>query len=91
MGLEHSHGGAHRRFGGVRGRLVEHRVRDVAQRGKGFVQDACGAHARIGDDQRLAHANALALGAQERDGAKVQVDLGDVVDKGHKFLVPPGP
>ena len=91
MGLQHRHGGAHSRFVGVGGGLVKHRIGDVAQRSQGFVQDARCADTGIGDDERLAHAHALALCSKEGDCAKVQVDLGDVVNQGHKFRVPPGP
>ena len=79
-------GCAHGGFGRVRGRLVKdangHAVQDIEH----FLQHASGFDAGIGDDQRPGDAHALALLAQQLDGAGFKLDLGDVIDLGHGFF-----
>jgi hypothetical protein len=47
------------------------------------LQHAGRLDAGVGHDQRLADAHALAFLAQQLHGAKVELDLGDVVDESH--------
>jgi hypothetical protein len=72
---------------GLRG-LVKHGVGQAAQRIHGLLQDAGRLDAGVGHDQRLADAHALAFLAQQLHGAKVELDLGDVVDESHVGIAP---
>ena len=83
LGFVDFSGCTHGRFRGVAGGLVKHRVGQVAQCIQGFLQNACCLHAGVGHDQGLADAHACAFLAQQLDGAKVELDLGDVIDKSH--------
>jgi hypothetical protein len=80
------HGGAHGGFGGVGGGLVIHGHGQAGQGVQRLLQDAGGLDAGVGHDQRAADAHALALGGQQVDGAKVDLDLGQVVDECHGCL-----
>jgi hypothetical protein len=51
------------------------------------LQQAGGLDTGVGDDQRAADTNAFALLPEQRDCAKVELDLGDVVDEGHGVAV----
>ena len=86
IGLVHLRGGAHRRFGRVGGGLVKHGDGQAGQGVQRFLQHACGLDARIGDDQRAADADAFALLFEQLDSAKLELNLGDVVDEGHGGL-----
>jgi hypothetical protein len=55
----------------------------AAERGQRLVEHARSAHAGIGDDQRLAQPDALAFALQQIHDARVEVDLGEVLDVGH--------
>jgi hypothetical protein len=74
---------AHRGFGGVAGRAVEHGVRQVAQGVQRHLQHTGGTHAGVGDDQWSLDADAHALAGQQAHDAGVNVDLGQVQDAGH--------
>ena len=64
-------GFAHRALVRVRRRAVEHRQGAAgAERGDHRVDDAGGAHADVGDDQRPADADALAFGGQKLQASK---------------------
>ena len=71
------------RLGRVGGGLVKHRNRQVGQGVEGFLQHACCFDACVGDDQGFADAHTLAFGLKQLHGAKVDLDLGDVVDERH--------
>jgi hypothetical protein len=75
--------GAHSGLGRVGGRLVEHADLEAGQGGQRLVQDAHGLDARIGHDQGAGDAHSLALGLEQADRAKVDLDLGDVIDERH--------
>jgi len=74
----------HRGLGGVGRGLVKHRVgqgaRACPQRGHRAVQQASRFHARVGHDQRFAHPGAPAFAGQQLQGAKVDLDVGQVQD-----------
>ncbi len=76
-----THGG----FGGVAGRGVEHGDGQATQRIQRFLQHTCGFDTGIGHHQRMGDAHALALLRQQAHGAKVELNLRDVVDKSHSF------
>jgi len=81
--FQHSEGRTHARLGGVALGAIEDRIRQVPERSLGLGQQAGGAHARIGDDQRAGDADTLALGGQHADGAEIKVDVGQVAYEGH--------
>lgn len=82
-------GRAHGRFGGVGRRLGKNDEKPVSELLADGFDDARVDDARVGDDQRALHADALALQGKLRNGAEIELDLGDVVDEGHD-LSPPG-
>ena len=81
--LAQRRGGTHRGFGGVGGRGVKHRAMQTGQGVQGFLQQTSGLDACVGHDQRLGDAVFLAFFGQEFQGAKFNVDLGEVNETGH--------
>ena len=53
------------------------------QRVEGFLQDARGLDAGVGDNQRTGDADPLAFLLEQLDGTEVELDLGHVIDEGH--------
>ena len=86
-GLVQRGSGAHGSFGGVGRGLVKHRHRHARQGVQGFLQNAGRLDAGVGHDQRPGDADALAFLPEQLDGAKLELDLGDVVNEGHGLLV----
>ena len=76
-------GRAHCCFGRVAGCLVKHGHRQSRQSVERFLQYASRAHSGIGDHQRACDANARAFLCKQLHGAKVKLDLGEVVDGCH--------
>ena len=86
LGLVDLHRRAHGGFGGVGGGLVKHcnrLVMQVAQGVQRLLQHARGFHAGVGHDQGAGDAHAQALLVQQLHCAKLELDLGHVVDEGH--------
>ena len=86
LGLEHLDSGAHCRFCGVGWRLVKHGHLHAGHGIQHLLQHASGLDALIGYHQRAGDADALALLGQQRGGAVVDLDLGDVVDESHGVM-----
>jgi hypothetical protein len=63
--------------------LVKYSHLNARQRIQGFLQNACGLHALISDDEWPVDAHPFALLFQELDSAEVDLNLSDVIDKGH--------
>ena len=83
LAARHFHAGQHRGLGGVGADLIEDGEGLPCEHRFDLVQQPCGAHTRIGHDQRLAHADAGDFGGQLGQGTVCQVDVGDVLDQGH--------
>ena len=80
-------GGAHGGLGRVRRGLVKHRHRPARQDIERPLQQTGGLDAGVSHHQRAADADALALLPEQGERAKVELDLGDVVDEGHGVAV----
>ena len=76
-----AHGGFVRVGWGLVKDAERHAVQDIEH----FLQYPSSFDAGIGDDQRPGDANALALLAQQLDGAGFKLDLSDVIDLRHGF------
>ena len=83
LAARHFHAGQHRGLGGVGADLIEDGEGLPCEHRFDLVQQPCGAHTRIGHDQRLAHADAGDFGGQLGQGTVCQMDVGDVLDQGH--------
>ena len=79
-------GSSYGRFGGVGWRLVKYCMRQAAKRIDRFLQDACRFDTSITHDQRFADANTLAFLAQQLYRTEVELNLRDVIDKGHGLI-----
>ncbi len=79
VGLVHLHRRAHRRFGGIGRRLVEHRDRQAGQGVQRLLQHPRRLDAGIGHEQRPGDAHPLALLLEQLHGAEVELDLGHVI------------
>ena len=90
LGLVDFRRGAHSGFRGVGRRLVKHRMGQAAKSIDRLLQDSRRFDAWVSHDQRLADAGALTFLAQQFDGAEVELNLRDVVDKSHDLQVPEG-
>ena len=78
-------GRAHGGLGGVAGCGIKDGHGHIAQGIQCFLQHACCFDASIGHHQGVGDAHALALLRQQAHGAKVELNLRDVVDKSHLF------
>jgi hypothetical protein len=67
--------------------LVKNSDLNARQCVQSFLQDASSFDALVGDDEGFVDTNALALLPEQRDCAKVELDLSDVVDEGHGVAV----
>ena len=83
LAARHFHAGQYRGLGGVGADLIEDGEGLPCEHRFDLVQQPCGAHTRIGHDQRLAHADAGDFGGQLGQGTVCQMDVGDVLDQGH--------
>ncbi|MCY1439121.1 hypothetical protein D9M71_553420 [compost metagenome] len=84
--LEHGHGLTHGMLVGVGWRTVVDRqlCGGAAEGVQRRIDDTGGTHATVGHDQRPGYTNALTFGRQARNDADVELNLGDVVDQGHR-------
>ena len=83
LGPVHRHGRAHGGFGGVGRGLVENGQWQAGQGVQRFLQHPGGFHAGVGHDQGAGDADPIAFLAQQLHRAKLELDLGHVVDESH--------
>ena len=83
IGFVNSAGSSDSRLCGVGRCFIKYSHLHARKRIQCLLQNACRLDALVGDDQGLVNANPFTFLFQKLNGAEIDLNLGDVIDKGH--------